>query len=119
MTRATNAPASRRRRKKWLKMAKGYYGKRSSCYRIAKTAVMKALKHAYRHRREKKRDFRRLWIMRINAAVRQHGLNYSTFINGLKKLNIQLNRKMLMEMALEEPKAFEELVNKVKEVVAT
>jgi len=114
MARATNAPASRARRKKWLKLAKGYYGGRSKLYRVARTAVMKALAHAYRHRKEKKRNMRRLAILKINAAVREAGLSYSEFMYGMKKLGIGLNRQVLAKLAQEDKPSFFELVNKIK-----
>ena len=93
----------RKRHKKILKLAKGFIGARSRIFKVANTAVMKKLKYQYRDRRNKKRTMRRLWIVRINAAVRQHGLSYSKFMNALKKADIQVNRKMLAEMAVNEP----------------
>ena len=114
MTRSTNRPASRNRRKRVLDRAKGFRGRSKNCFSIAIERVEKALHYATRDRHNRKRDFRALWIQRINAAVRQYGLIYSTFINGLKKLNVQLDRKMLSEMAIREPKAFENLVNEAK-----
>lgn len=105
---------TRRRHKKILKLAKGYWGAKSRCFRRANEAVIRALANAYRDRKLKKRDFRRLWIVRINAAVREHGLSYSKFIHGLKLAGIELNRKMLAEMALNDPQAFSEIVNRVK-----
>jgi large subunit ribosomal protein L20 len=110
MPRVKSSVASRKRRKKILKHAKGYFGGRSKLYRPAKDAVEKGWEHAYRHRREKKRDFRKLWIQRINAASRQHGLSYSRFIHGLDEAQIELNRKVLADLAVREPEAFEELV---------
>jgi len=110
-------PSSRRKKKKILKLAKGYRGQRSRSYRRAKEAVMRALYYQYRDRKLRKREFRRLWIARINAAVRAYGLNYSTFINGLKKAGIQLNRKILADMAVRDPQAFEQIVNRVKEAL--
>lgn len=110
-------PSSRRKKKKILKLAKGFRGQRSRSYRRAKEAVMRALYYQYRDRKLRKREFRRLWIARINAAVRAYGLNYSTFINGLKKAGIQLNRKILADMAVRDPQAFEQIVNRVKEVL--
>ena len=100
MPRATKSVASRRRRKKILKAAKGYYGGRSKLYRTAKESVQRGLAYAYVHRRRKKRDFRRLWITRINAAARIYGLSYSLFINGLKKAGVLLDRKNLADMAV-------------------
>ncbi|RKZ23452.1 50S ribosomal protein L20 [bacterium] len=108
--RVTAGPQTRRRRKKWLRRAKGYWGKRKNCYRVARQAVMKALVYAYRDRRRRKRDFRRLWIVRINAACRMHGMNYSTFINGLKKAGVELSRKSLAHLAMHDPDGFRELV---------
>ncbi len=112
-------PSSRRKKKKILKLAKGYRGQRSRSYRRAKEAVMRALYYQYRDRKLRKREFRRLWIARINAAVRAYGMNYSTFINGLKKAGIELNRKILADMAVRDPQAFEQVVNKVKEALQT
>lgn len=114
MPRSVNAVASRRRRKKIMKAARGYFGGRSKVYTVAKNAVEKAMKYAYKHRREKKRAFRRLWIARINAGVRALGLNYSGFINRLKSNNINLNRKVLADLAMNHPAAFSALVAKVK-----
>ncbi len=110
-------PSSRRKKKKILKLAKGYRGQRSRSYRRAKEAVMRALYYQYRDRKLRKREFRRLWIARINAAVRAYGLNYSTFIHGLNKAGINLNRKILADMAVRDPQAFEQIVNKVKEAL--
>jgi len=103
-----------RRRKKILKMAKGYYGAKSRLYKIATEAVNKALRYAYRDRRAKKREFRSLWIVRINAAVRAVGMTYSQFMNGLIKANIRLNRKVLADMAVRDPKTFNELCETIK-----
>ena len=114
MPRSTNAVASKKRRKKILKQAKGYFGARSKVYTVAKNAVEKGLLYAYRDRRIKKRNFRRLWITRINAAVRAEGMTYSTFIHGLKEHNIDLNRKVLADLAMNEPTTFKAIVDKVK-----
>ena len=114
MPRSVNAVASRKRRKKILKAARGYFGARSKVYTVAKNAVEKAMQYAYRDRRNKKRTFRRLWIARINAATRMHGMNYSTFMHGLKKNDIDLNRKVLADMAMNHPEVFTSIVNKVK-----
>ena len=114
MPRSVNAVASRKRRKKIIKQAKGYFGARSNVYTVAKNAVEKALQYAYRDRRNKKRVFRRLWIARINAAVRQHGLSYSKFMNHLSKSDIQLNRKVLADLAMNHPESFKAIVDKVK-----
>ncbi len=105
---------TRRRHKKLLKMARGYRGARSKVYRVAKNAVIKALSNSYAHRKKKKRDFRRLWIMRINAAVREHGLSYSKFMHGLKESNIGLNRKVLADMAIKDKAGFQKLVEMAK-----
>ncbi len=116
MPRAVNHVASRRRRKKILKRVKGYFGRRKNVWTVAKNAYEKALSYAYRDRRQKKRNFRRLWITRINAGVRQYGMSYSEFMGKLKKAGIELNRKVLADLAMNHPKAFEAVVNKVKEV---
>lgn len=115
MPRVTNSPASRRRRKKILKRAKGYRGGRSKLLRTANNAVDRALQYAYRDRRQKKRNFRALWIARINAATRQHGLTYSRFMAGLKREGIDLNRKVLAHLAITDANAFAALVNRVKQ----
>lgn len=117
MPRAKRGVKARRRRKKILKLARGMYASRRTTYSVAKRAVFKALSYSYRDRRQKKRDFRSLWIVRINAACRAHGLPYSRFINGLKAANISLNRKSLAEMAVNDPTGFENVINKVREVV--
>jgi len=115
MARVKFGKVTRRRRKKILKLAKGYWGAKSKLFRVANQAVMKSLMYAYIGRKLRKRDFRRLWITRINAAARAHGISYSRFINGLKKAGIAINRKMLSEMAIHDEKAFEELVNIAKQ----
>ena len=104
----------RKRHKKILKLAKGFRGARSRIFKVANTAVMKKLKYQYRDRRNLKRNMRRLWIVRINAAVRAHGLNYSKFMNSLKKSNISVNRKMLADLAVNEPDAFSVIVDTIK-----
>ena len=104
----------RKRHKKILKLAKGFIGARSRIFKVANCAVMVALKYQYRDRRVLKRNMRRLWIVRINAAVRPHGLSYSKFINALKKTNVQLNRKMLADLAVKEPEAFEQIIEVAK-----
>jgi len=114
MPRSVNAVASRRRRKKILKAAKGYWGARSKVYTVAKNAVEKAMQYAYIGRKQKKRAFRRLWIARINAATRMHGMSYSKFIHALKQNEIDLNRKVLADLAMNHPSTFEAIVNKVK-----
>lgn len=115
MPRATNKPATRRRRKKILNMAKGYWGRRSDLYRVAKHAVEKGLQYAYRDRRQKKRHFRKLWITRINAAARQHGVSYSQFMGQYRKSDLDLNRKALADLAVNDPQAFEQVVHHVTE----
>lgn len=114
MPRAKGGFKTRRRRKKILEKAKGYYGSKSRLYRIATEAVDKALQYAYRDRKAKKREFRSLWIIRINAAVRAFGLTYSQFMSRLKKANIAMNRKTLADMAYNDPTAFNQLIEKVK-----
>lgn len=108
------AVARNKRKKKIFKLAKGYYGDKSRRLRMATQQVKKSLTHAYVGRKKKKRQMRSLWIMRLNASVREHGLNYSKFISGLKKANIELNRKMLSEIAIKDPKSFNELVEIAK-----
>ena len=114
MTRAKSAVASRRRRKRIMKAAQGYRGTRRRLYRAAKEAVNHARQYAYIHRRTRKREFRRLWIARINAATRQHGLSYSKFTAAMKKLGIGLNRKMLSEIAIHDAAAFGKIVEMAK-----
>lgn len=110
MPRVKGGTISRARHKKVLKQAKGYFGSKHRLYRTANEQVMHSLKYAYRDRKQNKREFRKLWITRINAACRQNGISYSKFINGLTKANVQINRKMLSEIAIDDPKAFSELV---------
>lgn len=110
MPRATNKPATRRRRKKILNMAKGYWGRRSKVYSVAKHAVEKGLQYAYRDRRQKKRQFRKLWITRINAASRQHDVSYSQFMGQYRKSGLEMNRKVLADLAVHDPDAFEKVV---------
>jgi large subunit ribosomal protein L20 len=114
MPRSVNAVASRARRKRILKAAKGYYGKRKNVYTVAKNVMEKGLTYAYVGRKLKKRDYRSLWIARINAAVRAEGMTYSVFINKLAAKNIDLNRKVLADLAMNEPETFKNLVNSVK-----
>lgn len=114
MARIKGALATRKRRNKTLKLAKGYWGGKSRLFKTAKEAVWKSGQYAYISRRLKKRDFRKLWIARINGACKMNGTNYSTFINGLKKANIGLNRKMLSEIAINDPAGFTALVEKAK-----
>ncbi len=113
MARVTNAPQSRRRRKKILKEAKGYRGGRSRLLKTASVAVMRSRQYAYRDRRKRKGDFRRLWIVRINAAARENELSYSRLIMGLKKAGIALDRKILAEMAVKDPQGFSEIARMV------
>lgn len=114
MPRSVNAVASRARRKKVLRLAKGNFGSRGNVWTVAKNTVEKGLQYAYAHRQLKKRTFRSLWIMRINAAVRAQGMTYSQFIGKLNAKGIVLNRKVLADLAMNEPKAFEAIVNAVK-----
>jgi large subunit ribosomal protein L20 len=114
MPRSVNNVASRERRKRILKLAKGYFGRKKNVWTVAKNAVEKGLVYAYRDRKQKKREFRAIWIQRINAGVRPHGLSYSAFIGKLKKSGIDLNRKVLADLAMNHPEAFTEVVNKVK-----
>lgn len=114
MSRAVNGSVAKKRHKKVLKLAKGYRGRAKNCFRVAIEKVEKALRYAYRDRRARKRDFRSLWIQRINAGVRQYGIVYSQFINGLTLANIELDRKVLADLAVREPDAFKEVVEKAK-----
>lgn len=114
MPRSVNSVASRERRKRILKLAKGYFGRKKNVWTVAKNAVEKGLVYAYRDRKQKKREFRAIWIQRINAGVRPHGLSYSAFIGKLKKSGVDLNRKVLADLAMNHPEAFTEVVNKVK-----
>ncbi len=118
MPRAKGGYKTRRRRKKVLERAKGFFGARSRLFKVATEAVDHALLHAYKDRKLKKRNFRSLWIVRINAAARASGLTYGQFINGLKKAKIGLDRKSIAEMAYDDPKAFGDLAEKVKETLA-
>lgn len=117
MARVKGAMMTRKRRNKTLKLAKGYWGAKSKHFKMAKQAVMKSGNYAYAGRKKKKRDFRQLWITRISAACKMNGMNYSTFINGLKKAGIDLNRKMLSEIAISDPAAFTTLTEKAKEAL--
>lgn len=118
MPRATNAPASRRRRKRRLELAKGFYGKRRNTFRLATEAVDRAMWLSTRHRKQRKREFRRLWIARLSAACETQGLNYSRLIEGLAKAKVALNRKMLSEIAIHDPKGFEQVVAVAKQALA-
>ncbi|HEX8427515.1 50S ribosomal protein L20 [Hymenobacter sp.] len=114
MPRSVNHVASRHRRKKVMRLAKGYFGRRKNVWTVAKNAVEKGLLYAYRDRKTKKREFRALWIQRINAGAREHGLSYSQLMGGLKKAGIDLNRKVLADLALNHPEAFRGVVEKIK-----
>ena len=114
MPRVTNAPASRRRRKRCLKQARGFYGARSKLYRQATEAVDRAMRLSTIHRKQKKRDYRSLWIVRLSAACHQHGMTYSRFIEGLTKAKVVLNRKMLSEIAIHDPEGFAKIVAQAK-----
>jgi len=118
MSRAKNGTVNKKRHKKILKMAKGFRGRSKSCYRVAIERVEKSLQYQYRDRRVRKRDFRSLWITRINAAAREHGLIYSQFISGLKEAGIDLDRKVLAELAVSEPEAFKAITEEVKKALA-
>ncbi|CAL2079488.1 50S ribosomal protein L20 [Tenacibaculum sp. 190524A02b] len=114
MPRSVNSVASRNRRKKILKQAKGYFGRRKNVYTVAKNAVEKAMQYAYRDRKNNKRNFRSLWIQRINAGARQYGMSYSQFMGKVKANEIELNRKVLADLAMNNPEAFKAIVDKVK-----
>lgn len=114
MPRVKGTTVTRRRRKKIIKLAKGYYGSKHTLYKVANQQVMKSYNYAYRDRRQKKRDFRKLWIARINAGARLNGLSYSRFMHGLKLAGIEVNRKMLADLAVTDEKAFSELANAAK-----
>lgn len=114
MPRVKGGTVTRARRKKTIKLAKGYFGAKSTLYKVAKQQVMKSGQYAFRDRRQRKRDFRKLWITRINAAARQHDMSYSRLMNGLKQAGIDINRKMLSEIAISDEKAFAELVKQAK-----
>ncbi|NLJ79129.1 MAG: 50S ribosomal protein L20 [Tissierellia bacterium] len=116
MARVKGGVTAKKRHKRVLKQAKGYYGAKSKLYRPANQAVMKSLDYAYSGRKQRKRDFRKLWISRINAAARLNGLNYSRFISGLKKADVEINRKVLSEMAIHDPEGFTKLVEIAKNV---
>jgi large subunit ribosomal protein L20 len=118
VSRATNAVARRRRRKKVLKQARGYWGRKHSSYRFANEQLMRSGAYAYRDRRARKRDFRRLWITRINAAARREGMSYSEFIHGLDEAGIEVNRKMLADIAVRDPDAFRRFAELAREAIA-
>ncbi|MGP4082661.1 MULTISPECIES: 50S ribosomal protein L20 [Bacillaceae] len=115
MPRVKGGYVTRRRRKRVLKLAKGYFGAKHKLFKVAQQQVFKSLRYAYRDRRQKKRDFRKLWITRINAAARMNGISYSRMMHGLKQAGIDVNRKMLAELAVTDEKAFAELANKAKD----
>jgi len=117
MARVKDSSASNRKKAKLFKLTKGYYGRRKNVFRRSREAMLKSLSYSYRDRRTKKRDFRKLWITRINAGARIYGMNYSTFINGLRKSGIEINRKMLAELAVSDIQAFGQLVEKAKEAL--
>ncbi|SMO34605.1 50S ribosomal protein L20 [Melghirimyces algeriensis] len=117
MARVKGGYVTRRRRKKVLKLARGYFGSKRTLFKTAKQQVMKSLTYAYRDRRQKKRDFRRLWISRINAAARMNGLSYNKLMHGLKQAGVEVNRKMLADLAVNDKKAFSELANLAKQKV--
>jgi large subunit ribosomal protein L20 len=112
MPRSVNAPASRARRKKLMKHAKGYWGRRKNVWTVAKNAIEKGWTYAYRDRKARKREFRKLWIQRINAGAREHGMSYSVFMNKLKEADITLNRKVLADLAMNHPEAFKAVLKK-------
>ena len=114
MPRSVNSVAKRARRKKILKQAKGYFGRRKNVYTVAKNEVEKAMSYSYRDRKNNKRNFRSLWITRINAGARQHGMSYSQFMGKVKANNIELNRKVLADLAMNNPEAFKAIVDKIK-----
>ena len=118
MARATNAVARKRRKKKVLKEAKGYFGRKHSSYRLANEQVMRSGAYAYRDRRTRKRDFRRLWIIRINAAARREGMSYSQFMHGLKLAGVELDRKVLADIAVHDPEAFRRFAELSREAIA-
>lgn len=114
MPRSVNNVASRAKRKRFMKLAKGFFGRKKNVWTVAKNAIEKGLVYAYRDRKQKKREFRGIWIQRINAGVRAHGMSYSEFIGKLKKSGIDLNRKVLADLAMNHPEAFKAVVEKVK-----
>src|SRR5215207_2878966 len=118
MSRATNAVARKQRKKKVLSRAKGYYGRKHSSYRLANEQVMRSGRYAYRDRRNRKRDFRRLWIIRINAAARREGMSYSQLMHGLSEAGVDVNRKMLADIAVHDPEAFRRFAERAREATA-
>ena len=117
MARVKRGVTNRKRHKRVLKLAKGYFGRKSKLFKFANQQVMKSLSYAYRDRRNKKRNFRRLWIARINAAARQNGFSYSRFMNGMKKAGLELNRKVLSEIAISDPQAFTQICEQVRKAI--
>ena len=118
MSRAKSAVSSRRRRRKTLRSARGYWGRKHSSHRLANEQLMRSGQYAYRDRRNRKRDFRRLWVVRINAAARREGLNYSQLIHGLKQAEVEVNRKMLADIAVRDPEAFRRFAELAQEAAA-
>ncbi len=118
MSRATNAVARKRRKKKVLKQAKGYFGRKHSSYRLANEQVMRSGNYAYRDRRRRKREFRRLWIVRINAAARQNGMSYSQLMHGLREAGVELDRKVLADIAVRDPETFRRFAETAREAAA-
>lgn len=116
MARVKRGVTTRKRHKRVLSQTKGFRGRAKNCFRMAIRKLHKAWQYAYKHRKEKKREFRGLWIVRINAAVREHGMKYSTFMDGIKKAGIELDRKVLADLALNNPESFTQIVNQVKKV---
>ena len=114
MPRSVNNVASRAKRKRIMKLAKGFFGRKKNVWTVAKNAIEKGLVYAYRDRKQKKREFRAVWIQRINAGAREHGLSYSEFMGKLKKAGVDLNRKVLADLAMNHPEAFQAVVNKIK-----
>ena len=114
MPRSVNNVASRAKRKRFMKLAKGFFGRKKNVWTVAKNAIEKGLVYAYRDRKQKKREFRGVWIQRINAGAREHGLSYSEFMGKLKKAGVELNRKVLADLAMNHPEAFKAVINKVK-----
>jgi large subunit ribosomal protein L20 len=119
MSRATNAVARRKRRKRTLERAKGYWGRKHSSYRLAKEQLMRSDRYAYRDRRARKREFRRLWITRINAAARREGMSYSELMHGLREAGVEVNRKMLAEVAVRDPQAFRRFAERAREAASS
>lgn len=119
MVRATNGPASNRRKKRIFKLAKGFWGDRKNHLRLSTDAVMRAMAYNYRHRKQRKSEFRGLWIQRLGVAAKMHGLSYSQFMHGLKKAGCEINRKMLSELAIADPQGFADLIAHAKNAIAS